>query len=94
MEFFTTIDCGFNFTDATSTLEGEELTCVDKDGSLCTTLCQAQRYTLLKHGNDTMVTCRLSSKVDYAGGMVEGRSFNPSNILVACSLNCVAKRQK
>ena len=41
-----------------------------------------------------MVTCRLDSKVDYAEGMIEGRGFDPSNILVTCSLNCVKKGQK
>ena len=38
-----------------------------------------------------MMSCRLSSPVKYAEGLVEGRSIDPDFILVACSLNRVSK---
>ena len=50
IDFFTSADCGFSFTDAAFTLEGEEIKCVDQDSSLCITTCQAQQDTLLKLG--------------------------------------------
>ena len=91
MNFFTRRDCGFSFADAIFKLEGEKLKCVNQDNSLCVTSCHAQRDTLLKAGEKTMMSCQLSSPVKYAEGMVEARSFDTDSILAARSLNCVSK---
>ena len=89
MDFFTRRDYGFSFTDATFTLEGEELKCVDQDGSLCVSPCHAQRDISLRPGEEALLQCRLTQAVNFAEGIVEGISNNPAKVLVARSLCCV-----